>query len=636
MSFTEFYGWIAQHSQLAGLAVFLIAMAESMAVVGLLVPGVAMMFGAGALVGTGALSFGPICAYAVAGAIAGDSLSFWAGWHYRRRLLALWPFRRYPAMIERGVDFFHRYGGRSVLFGRFVGPVRAVIPLVAGMLAMPVRRFLAINIVSAVLWAPAYLLPGMVFGASVDLASQVAARLAALASALLALLWFTVWFSRRVYGYCRPRTHEFILFTLEFSRTHPWLGRLAVPLIDPGQSDDAGLLAWAALLGTVALILSMTVPADGVAISLAAWRHPVADYGLTVLAEASDREGTLVFSTAITAWLLIRRRELAATHFLIGIGFALVLGGLSSALFRVPLIDEPLLNGTVAYGFVAVLVANRAAAAWRWLAYSMATAGSIGIAFARLYSGGGELLAVVFTLVLALAWLTLLGVAYCRHAPPEKPAGDLVWIAFAVYLVVAGALAHRHSLDEFRERAAPVALKAQGWLDRDWSRLPAYRIQAFGRPHQPLAVQWAGTLDPIRTELVRAGWREAQPLGFTPLLRTLSPAVQLPDLPVLPHFNQSEVDALRLIKRVPNGRWLILRFWASGFRLEEGAVPIWLASVAYLEPRGLPGLVKFSEEMANDGSPVAELAAELPPRVPLRTRTAADGSRVILIPPHDD
>jgi membrane protein DedA with SNARE-associated domain len=159
-----FHGWIVQHAQFAGPAVFFIALAESLAVVGMIVPGVAMMFGAGALVGSGALPFGPICAYAVAGAIAGDGLSFWVGRHYRDRLASLWPFTRYPGMIEHGVAFFRRYGGLSVLFGRFVGPVRAVIPLVAGMLAMPFERFLLVNVISALLWGPAYLLPGMVFG----------------------------------------------------------------------------------------------------------------------------------------------------------------------------------------------------------------------------------------------------------------------------------------------------------------------------------------------------------------------------------------------------------------------------------------------------------------------------------------
>ena len=68
--------------------------------------------------------------------------------------------------------FFEKYGGKSVAFGRFVGPMRAVIPLVAGMMGMPTGRFLAANILSAIVWAPVYLLPGIVFGASLELAAE--------------------------------------------------------------------------------------------------------------------------------------------------------------------------------------------------------------------------------------------------------------------------------------------------------------------------------------------------------------------------------------------------------------------------------------------------------------------------------
>jgi len=71
------------------------------------------------------------------------------------------------------------------LFGRFVGPVRPVIPAVAGMMQMPAGRFLAVNVASALVWAPAYLLPGIAFGASLELAAEVAGRLAVLVLGIL-------------------------------------------------------------------------------------------------------------------------------------------------------------------------------------------------------------------------------------------------------------------------------------------------------------------------------------------------------------------------------------------------------------------------------------------------------------------
>lgn len=108
----------------AGAVVFLMAFAESLAMVGMVVPGVAIMFAVGALIGSGALDFRVMVLWAVIGAVAGDGLSFWLGKKYQRQLTGMWPFSRHPAMLDKGIQFFQRYGGKSVVLGRFFGPVR--------------------------------------------------------------------------------------------------------------------------------------------------------------------------------------------------------------------------------------------------------------------------------------------------------------------------------------------------------------------------------------------------------------------------------------------------------------------------------------------------------------------------------
>lgn len=169
--------WVGTHPGWAGFVLFWIALGESLAVVGLFVPGAVLMFGAGALIATGSLPFWPLAAWAAAGAVVGDGISFWLGRRFDRHLEAVWPFRRNPALLARAVSFFRRHGGKSVLLGRFIGPIRPVIPAVAGMLGMGAGRFFAINLLSALLWAPAYLLPGMAFAASMALAAAVLTRL---------------------------------------------------------------------------------------------------------------------------------------------------------------------------------------------------------------------------------------------------------------------------------------------------------------------------------------------------------------------------------------------------------------------------------------------------------------------------
>ncbi len=184
-----FSNWIGAHAEWAELLVFLIALVESLAVVGLLVPGVAMMFAAGALIGSDTLGFFPICLAAMAGAVAGDGISFWLGRHYHGPLLASWPLRNHPKLIEQGIHFFHRHGAISVLLGRFFGPIRAVIPLIAGMLDMSVKQFAVVNVVSAVLWAPAYLIPGMLFGGSLQQASEMTQKVVLVLVAVISVGW---------------------------------------------------------------------------------------------------------------------------------------------------------------------------------------------------------------------------------------------------------------------------------------------------------------------------------------------------------------------------------------------------------------------------------------------------------------
>ena len=162
--FTALLNWVELNPGYAGWVVFAVALAESLAIVGVLVPGVVILLGAGTLIGAGILDFWLMCAWAVAGAIIGDGLSYWLGHHFEY-LTARWRwFRLHPDHLRKGIEFFEKYGDLSVALGRFFGPIRAIVPLVAGLMHMPPRRFYTANVLSALVWAPAYLVPGMVLG----------------------------------------------------------------------------------------------------------------------------------------------------------------------------------------------------------------------------------------------------------------------------------------------------------------------------------------------------------------------------------------------------------------------------------------------------------------------------------------
>lgn len=160
--------FITNHAAWTFPVVFLITFGESFAFISFAFPGTTVLLVAGALVPVGALHLWPVLAGAILGAVIGDAISYGLGLRYGHLLDDRWPFTRYPTLLPRGYAFFEKHGGKSVFVGRFFGPMRAVVPLVAGVTRMQSARFWLANIVSALIWAPALMIPGFVATYAVD------------------------------------------------------------------------------------------------------------------------------------------------------------------------------------------------------------------------------------------------------------------------------------------------------------------------------------------------------------------------------------------------------------------------------------------------------------------------------------
>lgn len=164
--------WIHLHPHLAGLAAFLIAFGESLALLGLLIPGSVTMGAVGTLVGAGAIPAMETFIWASIGAVLGDAISYWLGYRFHGQIRNLWPISLFPKWLNRGETFFEQHGGKSVFFGRFIGPMRPIIPLLAGVMRMRLRHFLPICCIAACAWAPLYMFPGILIGAAAMEASH--------------------------------------------------------------------------------------------------------------------------------------------------------------------------------------------------------------------------------------------------------------------------------------------------------------------------------------------------------------------------------------------------------------------------------------------------------------------------------
>ena len=148
------------HAEWAVPIVFLLAFAESLVLVSLLVPATIILIGVGALIGISQLAFMPLWLAATIGAVLGDWLSFWLGQHYHEPISRMRPFAKRPDLLARGHRFFLKWGVYGVFFGRFFGPLRASVPLAAGACGMSAVAFQWANVTSAALWAASLLGPG--------------------------------------------------------------------------------------------------------------------------------------------------------------------------------------------------------------------------------------------------------------------------------------------------------------------------------------------------------------------------------------------------------------------------------------------------------------------------------------------
>lgn len=157
---TQILAFIKDHHDWALVIIGVTAFGESFVFLSLLFPGTAILIASGTLVSEDVLRPWPIIAAGIIGAVLGDTVSFWLGEKFGPALHRTWPLRDHPERLENGIRFFERFGGSSVFIGRFFGPLRAVVPLVAGIMRMPPLRFYIANVLSALIWAPTLVLLG--------------------------------------------------------------------------------------------------------------------------------------------------------------------------------------------------------------------------------------------------------------------------------------------------------------------------------------------------------------------------------------------------------------------------------------------------------------------------------------------
>lgn len=148
------------------LILFLIIFAETGLVVTPILPGDSLLFAAGAIIAKpdSGLSILLMCLLLIVAAILGDLVNYHIGKYIGPKAFS----GRYRFLkveyLNKTQQFYEKYGGKTIIYARFVPIIRTFAPFVAGIGTMSYARFATYNVVGGIAWVASFLFLGYFFG----------------------------------------------------------------------------------------------------------------------------------------------------------------------------------------------------------------------------------------------------------------------------------------------------------------------------------------------------------------------------------------------------------------------------------------------------------------------------------------
>ncbi len=186
---------------------FLATILESTPVLGTFTPGTLFLLFFGYIASMQDVNLALVVLVATLGSITGDVIGYLLG-----RYAGGWMVKHKKILkighIEQGRAFFSKHGGKSILIGRFVGPIRPMVPLIAGSVHMRFSTFIFWNILGGFLWSTLYLTLGYFFGAYAREIEHVVSRtgLIILGVGVMIGVWYYVKYKKRK-DLCEKKNH---------------------------------------------------------------------------------------------------------------------------------------------------------------------------------------------------------------------------------------------------------------------------------------------------------------------------------------------------------------------------------------------------------------------------------------------
>ncbi len=601
-----FIDWLQANPSWAALAVFIISCAESLALVGLFIPGTIIMPAIGSMIGAEVLPAHWIILAAVLGAIVGDNLSFWLGYYFHASIKQKWPFRLFPNLLEKGETFFYRYGALSVFIGRFVGPVRPIIPVIAGMLNMSTRRFLIANVSSAIAWALLYMAPGIVLGMiSEQLAPTVAARALVILAVISFIAWLVLWTFNKIWSLSHKKFEAFCSHLWQkITKNWPALGEFVHHL---SLDNPKPLLILFYILFFIVLTLVLLTSAQHstlvhsldslVYLFLRGIQVTPLDTFMAQLFLLTTPTALLFLGLGPFLWFLIQKEWRVAWYWCLN---PLIAVALAYAMHDCVTIAPP--NLAIATNFISsnltlfcALLGNFILLSFyrsMWTRYKKFLWVSLEIvillvALPQIYFGfhwpTGCLTSIACAAI--TTWSIIL-FFYRKRIVPLRLNLNPSLIIFSLTIFILFVNNARHEVNLFLKEMVReefhIPYSAKHWLYGKKSQplVVLYRTNFTGKITDSITLQYAGNLTHLERDLHKAGWHTAPTPSAMVILNRIGAKDRLDQLPLLPELYQAQKPALIMTKFVrPLKRMLVLRFWPSEILLQPHNVPLWLGTV---------------------------------------------------------
>ncbi|MEX3985298.1 cytochrome O ubiquinol oxidase [Paraburkholderia sp. EG287A] len=419
-----------------------------------------VMFVAGALIGAGVLNVWLSVASAILGAIAGDGLAYELGRRYHADVGPWITASGHGDSWASGERFVERHGVWSQVRARLCAPVRPIVTLLVGSARMGRLKFWSINLVSALVWAPLSLGPGMIVGAAARVAGSISPRAAFAMMLLPILLYFVVRLAitRGIPLLKHAALHGMLVLMRRFPRFADSLQRcikVDAPEFPAICAFALLFLASVWLFGGVLQDVVANDPLMQVDTALYSFLRSLHTTPVNALvagfAAVNGRTPGFVMAAAVSGWFILRRSWKTAAWWAIALGVAAVLSpsgwvetaGVLPANWQAGTPHTPLPDGQAAfnillYGLLGWIATRRQSAPWRNAVATTLALWIVAGGLADLYLGNAWLSGLLGGWAPGMAWLAILGGAYgLWHVHDEVHPKGLAIVAVGSLTVVA-------------------------------------------------------------------------------------------------------------------------------------------------------------------------------------------------------